>query len=84
MDEAKEYEALITDLSKAFDFFAQHLIIAELHAYGFSIKSLESVKDYLTERKQRIKMKDQSSSWLDILYGVPQNLFCLIYLSKFF
>ena len=26
---------------------------------------------YLTERKQRIKMNDQFSSWLDIVVGVP-------------
>ena len=35
MDQAKEYEALFTDLSKAFDYFAQDLIIPELHACGF-------------------------------------------------
>ena len=35
MDQAKEYEALVTDLSKAFDYFAQDLIIPELHACGF-------------------------------------------------
>lgn len=51
MDQGKQYEALISDLSKAFDCFAQDLIITDLDGHGFSIKSLELLNDYLTEHK---------------------------------
>ena len=65
--------ALLTDLSKAFDCLPHDLIVAKLHAYGFSIESLKLINSYLTERKQRVKMNDQFSSWLDIVVGVPQG-----------
>ena len=45
----------------------------KLHAYGFSIESLKLINSYLTECKQRVKMNDQFSSWLDIVVGVPQG-----------
>ena len=73
LDQGNEYGALLTDLSKAFDCLPHDLIVAKLHAYGFSIESLKLLNSYLTERMQRVKMNDQFSSWLDIVVGVPQG-----------
>lgn len=39
--------ALITDLSKAFDFIPHDLIIAKLEIYGFPMDALKLVSDYL-------------------------------------
>ena len=61
LDQGNEYGALLTDLSKAFDCLPHDLIVAKLHAYGFSIESLKLINSYLTERKQRVKMNDQFS-----------------------
>ena len=44
------------DLSKAFDTINHKLLIVKLHAYGFSIESLEIVYDYLSDRWQRTKI----------------------------
>ena len=83
LDQGNEYGALLTDLSKTFDCLPHDLIVAKLHAYGFSIDSLKLINSYLTERKQRVKINDQFSSWLDIVVGVPQgsilDRFCLMY-----
>ena len=73
LDQGNEYGALVTDLSKALDCLPHDLIVAKLHAYGFSIESLKLLNSYLTERMQRVKMNDQFSSWLDIVVGVPQG-----------
>ena len=73
LDQGNEYGTLLTDLSKAFDCLPYDLTIAKLHAYGFSIESLNLINRYLTERKQRVKMNDQFSSWLDVVVGVPQG-----------
>ena len=67
------FGALLTDLSKAFDCIPHDLIIAKLEAYGFHIDALKLIHDYLSNRKQRVKVNDGYSSWKDIFYGVPQG-----------
>ena len=65
--------ALLMDLSKAFDTLNHNLLIAKLHAYGFSKQALELVKSYLTNRWQRTKINTSFSSWSELLLGVPQG-----------
>ena len=48
----KAFEALLTDLSKAFNCLSHDLLIAKLHAYGLNLASLKILQDYLTNRKQ--------------------------------
>ena len=72
LDQGNEYCHLRTDLSKAFDYLPNDLIIAKLHAYGFLIESLKPMNSYLTESKQRVKINDKFSSWMDTVVGVPQ------------
>ena len=50
------FTALITDLSKAFDFIPHGLFIAKLEAYGFQTDELNLVYDYLSTTKQRVKV----------------------------
>ena len=61
------------DLSKAFDCIPHEILIAKLHAYGFSRDSLKLIYNYLKERKQRVKINAEYSSWEEILNGVPQG-----------
>ena len=65
--------AVLTDLSKAFDCLNHNLLIAKLDAYGFDNSALKFIYDYLKERKQRTKVNNSYSSWLGILFGVPQG-----------
>ena len=64
---------LLTDLSKAFDCVSHDLLIAKLHAYGFSKISLNLISNYLCDRIQRTKVGDKFSTWREVLYGVPQG-----------
>ena len=80
---------LMTDLSKAFDCIRHDLLIAKLHAYGMDLRSLHYIYDYLSDRKQRVRINNVFSEWKDIKFGVPQGsilgpLFFNIYLIDLF
>ena len=64
---------VLMDLSKAFDTLSHSLLIAKLHAYGFSKSSLILIKSYLSGRFQRTKIGQSLSAWLLIVLGVPQG-----------
>ena len=66
-------KALLTDLSKAFDFLLHDLLIAKLAAYSFDYDSLVSIQSYLSERQQRTKVYNAYCTYSDILYGAPQG-----------
>ena len=55
--------ALLMDLSKAFDTINHELLIAKLHAHGFSIEALEVLLSYQQEMWQRVKINTTLSSW---------------------
>ena len=44
--------AVLMDLSKAFDTINHELLIAKLHAYGFSKEALTLIASYLSDRWQ--------------------------------
>ena len=48
--------AVPIDLSKAFDTLNNDLLIAKLHAYGFTRESLKLTQSYLTNRWRRTKL----------------------------
>ena len=73
MDISGAFGALMTDLSKTFDCLHHELLIAKLDAYGFDIKSVKLIQQYLSNRKQRVKVGNAYSSWKDIFYGIPQG-----------
>ena len=49
------FAALLTDLSKAFDYLSH-----KLHAYGFDKRSLVLIYNYLSNSKQRVKVNDHT------------------------
>ena len=61
------------DLSKAFDTQNQNLLITKLGAYGFDAKALYCIKSYLDNRKRRIRVNNNFSSWQEIIDEVPQG-----------
>jgi len=73
LDQNGYWEAVIMDLSKAFDTINHELLIAKLHAYGFERDALVLIKSYLSNRWQRTKVGSSYSSWSELLRGVPQG-----------
>ena len=73
LDEGGAFGALLTDLSKTFDWLAHQLQIAKLHAYGLDIPSLKLLLLYSTKRKQTVKLNGTYSSRSEIIFGVSQG-----------
>ena len=73
VDKPKYFGALLTDLSNTFDCISQNHILATLHTYDFSLRALTLIHSYLTNKKQKIRVNGDYSSWEEILFGVPQG-----------
>ena len=84
VDSGQMFDALKTNLSKAFNSLDHELLIAKLNAYGFSLPALKLVHDYLSNRKQRPKVNRNYGSWLEIVFGVPQASILVPLLFNFF
>ena len=65
--------AVLKALSKAFDTINHELLIAKLHAYGFSKEALTLIASYLSDRWQHVKINDTFSTWSALEQGVPQG-----------
>ena len=58
--------------SVSFDCLSHELLIVKIDAHGFDKRFLISIYNYLSYRKQSVKINDSYSSWSKILLGVPQ------------
>ena len=60
--------ALLSDLSKAFDYIDHELLIVKLHAYGFDNDALKFIYSFLKGRKQRTQINSSYSSFSKIFF----------------
>jgi hypothetical protein len=65
--------AILMDLSKAFDCLPHDILLSKLAAYGLSSQSVKLLENYLTGRKQQIKLQGVVSGWQILQKGVPQG-----------
>ena len=70
---------IFCDLSKAFDCINHEILLAKLHYYGIRGVSLNWFKSYITNRRQKVKIKSQNQKqeswckWEIIKNVVPQG-----------
>ena len=57
---------------KSFDPIPHDLLIAKMHAYGFSIDAVTFFYSYLKRRKQNVRINNTHSVFQILLSGVPQ------------
>ena len=73
LDNGEYVACLSMDLSKAFDCLPHCLTICKLYSYGVSREACTLIASYLRGRKQRIKLGNSRSEWVELLKGVPQG-----------
>ena len=67
------FGALLTDLSKAFVCHGHELLATKLNAYSLNLPALSLVHGYLSNRKQRIKIENTCSIWMETIFRVSQG-----------
>ena len=65
--------AVFMDLSKGFDCLPHDLLLLKLKVYSLSENALNLTDDYLSNRKQCVKVGNYFSTWQNIYKGVPQG-----------
>ena len=49
------------------------LLTAKLYAYGLDNSALSLPHSYLSNRKQRVKVNNSFSDWINVVIGIPQG-----------
>ena len=73
MDNNLYVAAVLMDLLKAFDCLPHDLLLLKLKAYSLSENALNLIDDYLSNRKQCVKVGTYFSTWQNIYKGAPQE-----------
>ena len=66
-------DLIYLDFAKAFDRVPHFRLLSKLENMGIKGKLLEVIRDFLTNRKFRVSVEGQFSSFKDILSGIPQG-----------
>ena len=74
-DDGLEVRSVFLDTSKAFDKVWHEGFIFKLKQNGISGDLLNILTDFLSNRKQRVVLNGQVSTWTSVNAGVPQGSF---------
>ena len=73
MDRGLYNLVVLLDLKKAFDTVNHEILLHKLQIYGFQIKALNFIRDYLTNRTQRCQLNGLYSDQREVTCGIPQG-----------
>ena len=73
VNSGKEIRVVFLDISKAFDRVWHKGLLLKLKSCGITGRLLDWLKDYLTDRQQRVIVNGEYSEWGKINAGVPQG-----------
>ena len=73
IDKGIPVDTLYLDFAKAFDKVPHHRLIEKIAANGIGGKISKWLQSWLTDRKQRVIVKNVTSDWIPVISGVPQG-----------
>ena len=73
LDRGESIESVFLDLSKAYDRVSHQGLISKLSTCGFSYSSLEWMSNFVSRRKQCVRLNGTESTWLASRSGIPQG-----------
>ena len=72
-DDEFEVRSVLLNISKGFHKVWHEGIMSKLKQNGISYDLLNILSNFLRNRKQRVRLNSQSSSWTNVNAGVPQG-----------
>ncbi|KAI8500844.1 hypothetical protein Bbelb_216620 [Branchiostoma belcheri] len=73
LQEGNPVDVIYLDFKKAFDTVPHKRLISKMERYGVGGNVCAWIEDFLSNRKQRVVVNNQSSSWKDVKSGIPQG-----------
>lgn len=73
IDNHHAVDVLYLDFRKAFDTVPHLRLLNKLKAYGIDGQILVWIKNFLSQRKQRVSVNGNFSNWADVISGIPQG-----------
>ncbi|CAB4005807.1 Hypothetical predicted protein, partial [Paramuricea clavata] len=70
---ASTVKTILLDFRKAFDLVDHNILVAKLFSIGVKPTAVSWIIDFLRHRKQRVKLNNIVSDWLDVPAGEPQG-----------
>ena len=72
MDDGSPVDVIYLDFQKAFDRVPHQRLIFKLKSHGIGNSIINCIEQCLTDRRQRVVVDGEVSSWKSVLSGVPQ------------
>ena len=66
-------DVIYLDFQKAFDKVPHQRLILKLKSHGMGNSIINWIEQWLTDRRQRVVVEGEVSSWKSVLSGVPQE-----------
>ena len=86
VDEGSPVDVIYLDFQKAFDNVPHQRPILKLKSHGMGNSIIKWIEQWLTDRRQRVVVDGEVSSWKSVLSGMPQRsvlgpILCLVYIN---
>ena len=72
-NKGESVDLVLLDFAKAFDKVSHEKLLLKLEAYGIDSILIRWVKSFLSNRRQRVVIGDNSSEWVEVTSSVPQG-----------
>lgn len=66
-------DVMYLDFKKAFDAVPHQRLLSKMEAYGLGQQTVDWLKSFLTNRRQRVVVNSETSEWTATTSGIPQG-----------